>query len=323
MRSFLAESDASKCIFRPEFTSHDGLGPLRQAFRASRDVHVVQLSERLSSLGDKKSGFVKGWFWWTCPRSGFRSGGTCERTLVPVFVPGEHPNVPSFRFLFRGNIRQNHPFWKPPFWVPPIGAGQDFSHQVTDSSCPKIQRPPNGGFQMGGGGLPDPDSSVPICPSLSFFVLFCPFLSFLVLSCPFLSFFVHSCPFCPSLSVPGIFSGIFPICPFPLFFQPINSTYEEQSRKGPRHNPDIFKKKSGKPLGLEPPPRLSFSRKMITHIFIVLGCSFAHVFPCARKRISRGINTKWPSKNNLTYILCELIRQCFCAVELISSGLPE
>ena len=43
------------------------------------------------------------------PRSGFRSWGTCERTLVPVFVPGEHPNVPSFWFSFRGNIRQNHP----------------------------------------------------------------------------------------------------------------------------------------------------------------------------------------------------------------------
>ena len=39
------------------------------------------------------------------PRSGFRSGGTCECTLVPVFVPGEHANVPSFRFSFRGNIR--------------------------------------------------------------------------------------------------------------------------------------------------------------------------------------------------------------------------
>ena len=32
----------------------------------------------------------------TYPRSGLRSGGTSERTLVPVFVPG--------------NIRQNHPF---------------------------------------------------------------------------------------------------------------------------------------------------------------------------------------------------------------------
>ena len=54
-----------------------------------------------------------------CPRSGFRSGGTCERTLVPVFIPGEHPNVPSFRLVFRGNIRQNHPFGKPPFCQPP------------------------------------------------------------------------------------------------------------------------------------------------------------------------------------------------------------
>ena len=50
-----------------------------------------------------------------CPHSGFRFGGTCERaphsgfrfggtsecTLVPVFLPGEHPPKP--------------PFWKPPF----------------------------------------------------------------------------------------------------------------------------------------------------------------------------------------------------------------
>ena len=55
--------------------------------------------------GRQKGGFVKAWFWRMCPRSGFRFGGTCERTLVPVFVPGEHPNVPSFRFSFRGNMR--------------------------------------------------------------------------------------------------------------------------------------------------------------------------------------------------------------------------
>ena len=30
------------------------------------------------------------------PRSGFRSGGTSECTLVPVFVPGEHPPKPPF-----------------------------------------------------------------------------------------------------------------------------------------------------------------------------------------------------------------------------------
>ena len=59
-----------------------------------------------SFTGRYKGGFVKGWFWRTYPRSGFRSGGTSERTLVPVFVPGEHPNVPSFWFSFRGNIQE-------------------------------------------------------------------------------------------------------------------------------------------------------------------------------------------------------------------------
>ena len=41
---------------------------------------------------------------------------TCARTLVPVFE-GTFSNsmVPSFRFSFQGNIRQNHPFGKPPF----------------------------------------------------------------------------------------------------------------------------------------------------------------------------------------------------------------
>ena len=32
----------------------------------------------------------------THPRSGFLSGGTSECTLVPVFVPGEHPPNPPF-----------------------------------------------------------------------------------------------------------------------------------------------------------------------------------------------------------------------------------
>ena len=32
----------------------------------------------------------------TYPRFGFRSGGTSECTLVPVFVPGEHPPKPPF-----------------------------------------------------------------------------------------------------------------------------------------------------------------------------------------------------------------------------------
>ena len=52
---------------------------------------------------------------------------------VPSFrfvVPGEHPNVPSFRFSFRGNIRQNHPFEKPPFCQPPKDVGLTVWPQV-------------------------------------------------------------------------------------------------------------------------------------------------------------------------------------------------
>ena len=46
------------------------------------------------------------------PRSGF----SCERALVPVFVPGAHPPKP--------------PLWKPPFWVPPknVHSSAQISH---------------------------------------------------------------------------------------------------------------------------------------------------------------------------------------------------
>ena len=77
-----------------------------------------------------------------------------------------------------------------------------------------------GVFQTG--GFPDLD--------LSF--LFCPFLSFLGLSRFFWDF--------PDLLGDG--PGIFSICPFPLS-RPIKSAYEEQSRKGPRHNLDLSRKK--------------------------------------------------------------------------------
>ena len=61
---------------------------------------------------------------------------------------------------------------------------------------------------------------------------FCPFLSFLGLSRFFWDF--------PDLLGDG--PGIFLICPFPLS-RPSKSTYEEQSRKGPRHNLDLSRKK--------------------------------------------------------------------------------
>ena len=60
--------------------------------------------------------FRKRVFWRMYPRSG--SG---EHANVPSFrfsFRGEHPKVPSFRFSLRGNIRQNHPFGKPPFCQP-------------------------------------------------------------------------------------------------------------------------------------------------------------------------------------------------------------
>ena len=85
---------------------------------------------------------------------------------------------------------------------------------------------------------------------LSFFVLFCPSLSFFVLFCPSLSFFVLFCPFrdFPDSLRDG--PGIFPIRPFSLS-RP--STYEEQSRKGPRHNLDLSRKR-------REAPRFSFSQ---------------------------------------------------------------
>ena len=51
--------------------------------------------------------------------------------------------------------------------------------------------------------------------------------------------------------LPGECPKIFPICPFPLS-RSINSAYEEQSRKGPRHNLDLSRKKWETP-GLETP----------------------------------------------------------------------
>ena len=52
------------------------------------------------------------------PHSGLWYRGTSACTLVPVFGTGEHPNVPSFRFLVPGNIRQNHSFGNHPFANP-------------------------------------------------------------------------------------------------------------------------------------------------------------------------------------------------------------
>ena len=73
-------------------------------------------------------------------------------------------------------------------------------------------------------------------------------------------------------------SGILPIGPFPLS-RLINSTYEEQPRRGLRHNLDLSLKKVGNPR-LEPPPPpglASPNRKALTmgmcHAAFVAGLS--------------------------------------------------
>ena len=90
-----------------------------------------------------------------------------------------------------------------------------------------------GGFKRGG---------FPIWTCPSFFVLFCPFSDFPDFSGIF-----------PDLRGDG--PGIFPIRPFPLS-RPIKSTYQEQSRKGPRHNLDLSRKKWETP-GFGNPPGLA------------------------------------------------------------------
>ena len=76
--------------------------PRPQRPQKSSQNGVENESKSTNLTGRQKGGFVKGRFWRMCPHSGFRSGGTCERTLVPVLGPGEHPNVPSFRFRSGG-----------------------------------------------------------------------------------------------------------------------------------------------------------------------------------------------------------------------------
>ena len=140
--------------------------------------------------------------------------------LLPVliFLQVLHPDAPA------PAVVKN----QPPILVT-LEPLQEGPLEVTFESL--FQGPLNGGgFKRGG---------FPIWTSPSLFVLFCPFWDF-----------------------PDFF-GIFPICAgtlrgfsrfvqFPLC-RPINSAYEEQSRKGPRHNLDLSRK-NGKPAGLETPP---------------------------------------------------------------------
>ena len=73
----------------------------------------------LKITGRQKGGFVKGWFWRMYPRSSFRSGGTSECALVPVFVLGNIRMYPLSGFRSGGHPPKP-PFWKPLLCQPPI-----------------------------------------------------------------------------------------------------------------------------------------------------------------------------------------------------------
>ena len=95
------------------------------------------------------------------------------------------------------------------------------------------------------------------------------------MSLPIWTFFVlfGTFPICSGISpiCPAIVRGFSRFVPFPIG-RSINSTYEEQSRKGPRHNLDLSRK-NGKPPGLETPglasPKLL---RLISNSAIALIC---------------------------------------------------
>ena len=134
-------------------------------------------------------------------------------------------------FSLQGMLHLWSVFWEVPsethfpFWDPCLRAIRTHSHPNYHWS----RAAKRGCFKRGG---------FPIwtCPSFFvFFVLFGTFPIFLGIS-----WFARR------------WSGDFPDCPFPLS-RPIKSTYEEQSRKGPRHNLDLSRKKWETP-GFGNPP---------------------------------------------------------------------
>ena len=83
-------------------------------FRAGQKTSKIVNNNIFDAFrGETKGRFRKRAVWANVPSLFFWYRGTCACTIVPVFGTGEHPNVPSFRFLVPGNIRQNHPFVNP------------------------------------------------------------------------------------------------------------------------------------------------------------------------------------------------------------------
>ena len=138
---------------------------------------------------------------------------------------GLDPSWLNFAFLGSPDFQSRGPkktyfkgFWG--LWTENRGAPKTRKSTTTDPTPHSFKGRQTGGVQTG--RFPDLDLSFLF---LSFFVL-------LELSRFFGDF--------PDLLGDG--PGIFPIRPFSLS-RPIKSTYEEQSRKGPRHNLDLSRKK--------------------------------------------------------------------------------
>ena len=64
-----------------------------------------------------------------CPRSGFRSGGTCERTLAPVFVPGETSECTLAPVFVPGEHPPKPPFWKTTLLSTPDSGNETDEHR--------------------------------------------------------------------------------------------------------------------------------------------------------------------------------------------------
>ena len=103
---------------------------------------------------------------------------------------------------------------------------------------------------------------------------------FPIWTCP--SFFVLQDFFRDFPDLLGDGPGIFPIRPFSLS-PPIKSTYQEQSRKGPRHNLDLSRKKMGNPPVWKHPGLASLNfysaPQKSQRFFCDFFCDFLAIFP--------------------------------------------
>ena len=177
-------------------------------------------------------------------RNWWRTSGEVWKEIFELLLLGK-----IVRRIFHQNSSANFTIKLTRFWVV-AGPTYSWFFQKTSTSAKlrggapergKNRGPLNRGVSNGG-------------VSQSGLVL--PFLSFLGLSRFFRDF--------PDLS--GDSSGIFPICPFPLP-RPINSAYEEQSRKGPATQSGPFPKKVGNPPVWNSPGLASPKRRRPVAIF--------------------------------------------------------